>query len=311
MIKPPPDFRKTIAPYRVFFNWEITYKCNYNCSYCSFGAAPGAIKEPRPTVYPGIEKWIQVWSRLYERYGSCEIHFAGGEPFFYPNFMELIERLSDIHTLEFSTNLFWEPEQFIKKINPGRARIGVSFHPEFVSFESFFSKALTLKKAGFEVWTNYVAYPTALEHIGRYKLAFEQAGILMSILPFKGKYGEQMYPDSYTPEEKEYLRKLGTSSWTEKTLDFALDKEKRKVQHKFCRMGQMYAKIHPDGQAYSCCAKNALNLGSILEDSFSLLENPFLCSEIDCPCWRCMLTGNESHWLAHWPVPPDAYREQR
>ena len=306
MIKPPPDFRKEIAPYRVFFNWEVTYKCNYNCSYCSFGGVPGAIKEPLPTVYPGIDKWVKIWSNIYERYGSCEIHFAGGEPFFYPDFMELIARLSEIHTMEFSTNLFWNPDDFIKSIKPGRARIGVSFHPEFVSFETFFSKALKLKKAGFEVWANYVACPNAMESMGKYKREFEEQGILMSILPFKGKYNGKEYPDSYTPEERDCLRTLGTSIWTEKTLDFAFDKEKRNTKNKLCRMGQMYAKIRPDGQAYSCCAQSALKLGSILEANFSLLENPFLCAEDDCPCWKCMLTGKEDHWLAHWPVPPDA-----
>lgn len=305
MIKPPPDFRKNIAPYRVFFNWEITYKCNYSCSYCCFGGVAG-VKEPLPTIYPGIDKWVGVWNNIYERYGSSEIHFAGGEPFFYPDFMELIERLSAIHTMEFSTNLFWNPDDFIKRIKPGRARIGVSFHPEFVNFETFFSKALKLKKAGFEVWVNYVAYLTAMKEMGRYKHEFEEYGILMSILPFRGKYDGKEYPESYTQEEREHLRMLGTSSWTEKTLDFALDKEKRNTQNKLCRMGQMYAKIRPDGQAYSCCAKGALKLGSILEDSFSLLENPFLCAETDCPCWKCMLTGKEDHWLAHWPVPPDA-----
>jgi len=305
MIKPPPDFRKDIAPYRVFFNWEVTYKCNYSCSYCCFGGI-GGVKEPLPTVYPGIDKWVKVWTNIYERYGSSEIHFAGGEPFCYPDFMALIQQLSEIHTMEFSTNLFWDPDEFIKIIKPGRARIGVSFHPEFVSFETFFSKARKLKEAGFEVWVNYVAYPSAMEPMGRFKKELEASGILMSILPFKGKYEGKDYPQSYSPQERQQLKQLGTSVWTEKTLDFAFDANKRNTKNKLCRMGQMYAKIHPDGQAYSCCAKGALKLGSILEDSFSLLETPFLCSETECPCWKCMLAGQEKHWLEHWPVPPDA-----
>ncbi|MFH1202404.1 MAG: radical SAM protein [Candidatus Omnitrophota bacterium] len=305
MIKPPPDFRRNTAPYRVFFNWEITYKCNYSCSYCSLGGDSGT-KEPLVTIYPGVDRWIEAWFSIYERYGSSEIHFAGGEPFVYPEFMDLIERLSEIHTMEFSTNLFWDPDDFIKRINPGRARVGVSFHPEFTGFDEFFSKALRLKKAGFEVWANYVAYPPSMEGMDRYKHEFEASGILMSILPFRGKHDGKAYPESYTQEERDYLRRLGTSSWTEKTLDFAFDKEKKNNKNRLCRMGQMYAKIHPNGEAYNCCVKNALKLGNIIDCSFSLLENPFLCEEAECFCWRCMLAGNEEHWLAHWPVPPDA-----
>ncbi len=305
MIKPPPDFRRGIAPHRVFFNWEVTYKCNYNCSYCSFGGASKR-KEPRPTVYPGIDKWFQAWHSIYQRYGSCEIHFAGGEPFVYPEFMDLIEQLSEIHTMEFSTNLFWDPDDFIKRIRPGRARIGVSFHSEFVDFDTFFLKALSLKGAGFEVWANYVAYPLFMEGMDKYKKKFEESGISMSILPFKGKYDGREYPESYTRQERECLRKLGTSSWTEKTLDFAFDKEKGNVRDKLCHMGQMYAKIHPDGEVYNCCAENALRLGNIIDGTFSLLEEPFFCKQSNCPCWRAMVVGNAGYWLEHWPVPPDA-----
>lgn len=305
MIKPPPDYRRDIVPYRVFLNWEITHKCNYRCSYCLFGN--GAVtKEPTPTVYPGIDKCVDAWRNIYERYGSCEIHFAGGEPFIYPEFMDLIERISEIHTMEFSTNFFWDPDDFIKRIKPGRARIGVSFHPEFVDFDTFFSKALRIKKAGFELWVNYVAYPSFLEGVDRYKDAFTQYGISMSILSFKGKHNDKEYPDKYTQEEKDYLRKLGTEIAEKEALDFAFAKHKRSNEDKLCRMGQMYAKIWPNGETYSCCLPNALRLGNIFDGTFALLENPLLCKESNCPCWKCMLVGNEDYWSKHWPVPPDA-----
>jgi MoaA/NifB/PqqE/SkfB family radical SAM enzyme len=305
MIKPPPDFRKNIAPYRVFFNWEITHKCNYKCSYCLICGVSIA-KKPIPTIYPGIDKLIEVWRNIYERYGSSEIHFAGGEPFTYPGFMDFIERLSEIHTMEFSTNLFWDPDDFIKRIKPGRARVGVSFHPEFADFETFFLKALKLKKAGFEVWANYVAYPPFMGHMEEYKIKFEQSGMSLFILPFRGGYGGKDYPESYAQEERDYLGKLGTDTTAKKTLDYTFVKEKRNTQNKLCRMGQMYAKISPDGGAYNCCLEKALKLGNIFDDSFYFLESPFLCKEANCPCWKCMLAGDEEYWLEHWPVPPDA-----
>lgn len=306
MIKPPPDYRRKIAPNRVFFTWDITYKCNYRCSYCNFNEPTGWM-EPEPTVYPGLDTWVEVWRKIYEEYGSCEIHCAGGEPFVYPNFMDLIEKLSKMHTLEFSTNLHWDPEDFIRRMRPGRARIGVSFHPEVVSFETFFEKVLKLKNAGFEVWVNYVAYPPIFNGMQEFKQQFEQIGVAMSLLPFKGEYEDRKYPEGYTEEEKQYLKKCaGADLWTQKTMDFAFVKEKRETKSRLCRMGQMYAKIHSNGDAFSCCSKTARKLGNLVAGTFSLLEEPFLCEDDNCPCWKGMVISKEQHWAEHWVVPPDA-----
>jgi MoaA/NifB/PqqE/SkfB family radical SAM enzyme len=305
MIKPPPDFRKDIAPHRVFFNWEITHECNYKCSYCKFGCSEET-KNPTPTVYPGIKKIVQIWHGIYEKYGSCQIHFAGGEPFVYPEFMDLISQLAEFHTLEFSTNFFWDPDDFIKRIQPGRARVGVSLHPESVNFDAFLAKAAKIKQAGFELWVNFVAYPPIMDSIAQYKKKFNEAGIQFFVLLFNGCYSKKKYPESYSPEQKNYLQQFGAGDWLEKSIDFAFDKRKRNIRGKLCRMGQMYSKILPNGDAYVCCAPNALKLGNILDSAFSLLEEPFLCTEADCPCWKHMEIGRETHWFKHWLVPRDA-----
>lgn len=304
MIKPPPDFRKSLKPGKVFITWDITYKCNYKCSYCHYGGAKDSC-EPCETVYPGTDKWVEIWTDIYERYGSCQIHIVGGEPFYYPDFMNLIVKLSKIHTWECSTNLSWAPETLIANISPGRARIGVSYHPEFVGFEEFYAKAVKLKKAGFEVWANYVAYPSILEGMDECKRRFEEAGISMSILPFKGQYKGKTYPEAFTEEERAFLRKLGTEPWVQKTLDFTFDKKQQQTRNKKCRMGQMYAKISANGDALSCCTGNAVKLGNVIQGTFALLDEPVTCNDDKCPCWKCMLVDNEEHWCAHWVVPPD------
>ncbi|MDD4894253.1 MAG: radical SAM protein [Candidatus Omnitrophica bacterium] len=304
-IKSPPDYRRGIAPHRVYFNWDITHECNYACSYCMFHGT-GRKKEIVPTIYPGIDKLVEIWRGIYEKYGSCEILFSGGEPFVYPGFMDFIERLSRIHTLEFSTNFSWDPDDFINRIKPGRARIAASFHPEFTDFDTFFSKVLRIRKAGFEIWVNYVTYPPFLKNMSAFQEKFENSGITFSILPFGGDYGGKVYPEGYTQEELNYLNSLGTRVHVKETLDFAFNITKRNTRGKLCRMGQMYAKILPNGEATNCCVPGALRLGNIFDNTFSLLEKPFLCEQDNCHCWRCMLVGNEGFWLEHWPVPPDA-----
>jgi len=305
MIIKPPDYRKSILPHRVFFTWDITYKCNYKCSYCNYGREKDAFT-PANTVYPGIERLIEIWMKIYRRYGSCEIHFAGGEPFAYPGFMDFVESISEFHTWECSTNFYWDPEELIERIKPGRARIGVSFHPEFANFDNFLEKAVKLKKAGFEVWANYVAYPPFMGPMRVYKQKFADVGISMSILPFKGKYKGKNYPDEYTDDEREYLKSLGTEVWVKKTLDFTFGKKNSEKKGKLCRMGQMYARILSDGNVYSCCSKTARKLGNLFDGSFSLLEDPIICEDENCPCWKCMVVGEEDRWKDHWVVPADA-----
>ena len=58
---------------RVFWDWDIHYSCNYRCSYCFLTEKrERAAQENR---YPGTAKWIAVWNRIHEKYGSCHIHF--------------------------------------------------------------------------------------------------------------------------------------------------------------------------------------------------------------------------------------------
>ncbi|MBN1823117.1 MAG: radical SAM protein [Endomicrobiales bacterium] len=309
MIKPPPDFRKDIKPGKVFMSWDITYKCNYKCSYCHYGGAKDA-GEPCETAYPGVERWIEIWKDIYGRYGSCQIHLVGGEPFCYPDFIRLIRAISEIHTWECSTNLFWDPDELIGRISPGRARIGVSYHPEFVSFDEFLFKTRKLKAAGFEVWANYVAYPSILVGMEECKQKFNEIGVSMSILPFRGEYGGRTYPEAFTEEERALLRRLGTEPWTQKSLDFAFDEKQQQTKHKKCRMGQMYAKITPTGDAIGCCTPGAVYLGNVIKGTFALLDEPVSCSQEKCPCWKCMLVDSEEKWCSHWVVPPDGRCER-
>lgn len=311
-IIPPVGFRKTIPPFRIFITWDITYRCNYTCSYCSLGQGEDLARKPKTEVL-SREVWSGIWTDIYEEYGSCQVHLTGGEPFAYPGIMDIVEDLVRMHTFECSTNLFWDVEDFIKRIPPERARIGTSYHPEMVSFDEFLDKTKKLKEAGFEVWSNYVAYPPFLKDIKTAKKKFLDIGINMSILPFNGMYNNKEYPDAYTKKEKDCLKELGADlPWVKKTIDWAFDKKikkskpKTKDKKKFCIMGVMYAKIHADGNIYRCCAEEPLLLGNIIDGGLKLLDKPVECDIGNCPCWKSMVLGDEDRWETHWPVPPEA-----
>lgn len=289
--------RKSIPPYKVFFSWYINNECNYKCSFCS----PQDIK----TVMLGLDRWIAIWDGIYEKYGECHIHISGGEPFLYPKFMELITSLSKKHTLEFSTNLSCDVNPFIDNISPKRARLGGSFHPEFANFAEFLQKISLLKQMGFDVWVNYVAYPPHLKEMGGYKKSVETTlpGVLFAIQPFNGKYEGKDYPQNYTEEEKKLMNFNDNSEVNKETIDWRTDGAKSIVKDKLCRMGQMYARIYPDTEVYRCCGNGALKLGSLIDNSFKLLDEPLPCECNNCPCWKCMLVGKEDYWNKYWVSP--------
>lgn len=78
-------------------------------------------------------------------------------------------------------------------------------------------------------------------------------------------------------------------------------KKDRKTTGMLCRMGQMYAKILPNGNVYRCCVRDAIFLGNILDRNFKLLDEPQPCEAQQCPCWKSMLVGlEEDKWLPLW-----------
>ena len=133
-IKPAVGIRRSVCPYHVYLTWDLTYDCNYSCSYCSLGKGEDRARKP-VTIVKDPGAWRGIWRDIYEKYGSAEVHLSGGEPFFYPEIMKIIEYLVEMHTFECSTNLYWDVDEFIKIVPPDRARVGTSYHPEMVDFE--------------------------------------------------------------------------------------------------------------------------------------------------------------------------------
>lgn len=299
-------------PYRsLFFTWDLTYDCNYTCSYCSLGYEEERARKPKAMIL-SPEEWGDIWEEVYERYGSAHLHLTGGEPFTYPKIMEIIGRFIKYHTFECSTNLYWDPDKLIPLVPPGRARLGTSFHPEMDTLENFLMKAGKLRRAGFEVWSNYVAYPPFLKDLPRAKKAFRVIDINMSILPFNGRYDGVDYPAAYTEEERNFLRELGADlPWVKKSMDFTFDEEKsdkkeEENKSRNCWMGAVYAKIHPDGRIFRCCAEGGIPLGNIRDMDFKLLDSDSPCAIKNCPCWKAMVPKREDIWKDHWPFPPKA-----
>lgn len=291
-IKKNPKFPRKDAPYKTFFTWNIHYDCNYHCTYCH---------APKPNNlqarYVSHEKWISIWENICKMYGECEILISGGEPSTYPGFMDFIIILSQLHIIELCTNFSWEVERFIERVNPKRVRVGTSFHPEFSTIDDFLAKIIKLKENGFEIWVNFVPWPPLLSMMKEYKRKIEDIGSKFVLQPFCGNYQGRKYPEGYTPEEKKYFEILDDKD-NKGILDFKSGPTSANGQ--LCRMGQMYAYILPDGNAWRCCVPEGGSLGNLIDGSFQLLNEAEPCTCSYCHCYRRMIVGGENNWVDKW-----------
>lgn len=204
--QPDPTVPLKLAEMPVFWNWELVYTCNYRCTYCSYTALSWE-SHYHMNAYPGLKRLTEVWTSIYERYGSCHIEISGGECSSYPRFYELLKMLTSMHTITMDTNLSFDVERFAALADVTRIRLATSFHPQYANLDAFLAKCRFLQEKGIsQVFVNYVAYPDQLGTMVEAKRRFKDAGIFCFIQPFQGVYKKQtVYPDNYTEAERRVI----------------------------------------------------------------------------------------------------------
>jgi len=116
------------VPYQIL--WDLTRRCNYNCSYCW------------PYVHNKTEKFLPIdviletCERLIYEWGGSEtirFNFGGGEPTLHPNFIDILKYLKEkgqwilVTTNASRSPNFWK--KAIKYINS----VNLSAHFEFIN----------------------------------------------------------------------------------------------------------------------------------------------------------------------------------
>lgn len=272
------------------FAWDIHHSCNYRCPYCWFYGKWDKIE--KNNVYPGLKRLVQIWRRIYDKYGCVQIQINGGEPFNYPDFSDLIIEISKMHKVGITTNASGDIQSIAEKANKGNLSLGMSFHPLFTGLDVFLKKAIIAKESGIATNVLFLAWPEQLQRVFDYKRTFEEYGIHFTVLTFWGKYNGKDYPQGYSDEEREILSSVvGTRD--ESGEKFQLTPKITKG--KLCHAGHSYALIHPNGDAYRCGGGNwkiqHRPFSNIFNDDFSLLDQPLPCDSEECPCneWSFLL----------------------
>lgn len=266
---------------KVRFTWNIHYACNYRCPYCFFD---GKWEEyQKRNVYLSPQEWIAYWGRVYERYGRCYILITGGEPFIYPHFIELIERLSQVHyPINISTNASGDLEGFVRRIDPLKVSLSVSLQVGFEELQGFLEKVKLLRRHNFNGCINFVAYPPLIKEIDSYTDKFNSIEEQLKVIPFCGVYEDKEYPFAYTQEERKIIGIDG--GWFNKV----------RKKGALCPAGYASALIFPDGKVTRCGQiGERLLLGNFLDSGFKLLDKPLVCESEMCPCDENELFGEK------------------
>ncbi len=262
---------------KVKFTWDIHYKCNFRCPYCWFYRDWGRLS--RKNLYLSPEEWFKHWEKIHKKYKEVHIEITGGEPFLYPNFIELIKLLSTIHTIKITNNLSGDIERFAREIDPERVNLDLNFHALFSDLEPLIKKVLILKDAGFKCGVCYLAYPPQMKQIDHYRKRFEKDSINFALAAFWGEYQGKKYPESYTPEEAELIKPfLGDID----RIAYHLKGESPKGR--LCYAGYRSAVLQADGNIVRCGPLAHQVIGSILDEDFSLHSEPQSCEAEACPC---------------------------
>ncbi|TAN62281.1 radical SAM protein [bacterium] len=208
----------------------LTLACNLKCSYCinHFGKDNFSKRH-----LPG-EKLVEGLNRIVSR-PDLPITLQGGEPSLHKDFMHILNNLKPELNVDVLTNLQFDVDEFIQKVDPKRikrdspyASIRVSYHPETMTLKPLVDKVLKMLKAGFSIGIWGVTHPKQEAEILRAQKHCKALGIDFRLKEFLGEHNGDMY---------------GTFRY-----DGACDKKFEKTV--LCKTSEMI--IGGDGSVYRC-----------------------------------------------------------
>jgi MoaA/NifB/PqqE/SkfB family radical SAM enzyme len=200
----------------------LTFACNLSCSYC-INNFEDKVKA-RKSV--SGKDWVKLLNRIESR-PDLPVTFQGGEPNVHPDFIYIINNLKPEINIDILTNLQFDIDEFIKKVNPERlkrqapyASIRVSYHPETMDLDDTVKRTLEMLKAGFSIGIWGILHPSSEGHIKETQKRCRDSGIDFRTKEFLGEhngriYGTYKYPDACAKK----LRKKVLCKATELLVD--------------------------------------------------------------------------------------------
>lgn len=187
----------------------LSLACNYRCSYCINYFSD--VKFEKGMI--SGEDWVSGLNRIVSR-DDLPVTLQGGEPSLHKDFIYILNNIKPELNIDILTNLQFDIDEFIEKVDPERlkrtspyASIRVSFHPEVMKIDEIFRKVLRLQDAGFSIGIWGVLHPLHEDIILFAKQRAEKAGIDFRTKEFLGYYngdlhGTYKYHDAFEKKQK-------------------------------------------------------------------------------------------------------------
>jgi len=277
-------------------DWVLLTTCNYRCEYCFFPqSALGALARTHATN----EEWARAFGADG---GTWLIHMTGGEPFVYPNFVDLCERLTARHFLSLNTNLSHRTvDAFAGTVDPERVHfVNAALHPvereRRMEEGDFVERVLLLRRRGFRVFASVVMTPDVLARFDEIFGRYEARGVPVAPKVLRGRHGGRTFPSGYTAEERAAVRRhverarianaaliaaMGEPPTINVFADDRLLDRPLRYWGKMCGSGHRFARIEADGTVVRCGSKKSL--GNILAGDVRWQDGPRRCWTSYCP----------------------------
>lgn len=131
----------------IHFEWFLVDWCNFKCTYCN--AADKMVERYSKDTSPSKHKL--VLQRLSMIDTDFEVDLYGGEPTLHPNFIDILQQLSDMSKctlIEIKTNLS-KPMHFLQQtFVSDKIRLAASYHAQYYD-QTFLDKCIAFKDKNF------------------------------------------------------------------------------------------------------------------------------------------------------------------
>lgn len=208
-----------VPPNLINISWDLTYVCNYACSYC-----PPGIHFPKRKFLTEEELEKSVKKLITEVFPGKDLYFSlmGGEPTLYRNLPDICNYIVESN----ENNRVWVQSNgsqgsiYYKRLIK-YTQLSISIHFEFIDEDKLLKviKDIAEYKAENNITNNFevrlMVAPGKLEQAKKFskkllKISYKNYSIVMNslVIPSVRGFSDQLYP--YTKKELEILNKYGT-----------------------------------------------------------------------------------------------------
>jgi MoaA/NifB/PqqE/SkfB family radical SAM enzyme len=311
-----PDDAGAFA-YDVECDWHLLSTCNYRCRYCFF---PPEQLGSKLKVHASPREWRDAFAATGRRW---LIHFTGGEPTIYPEFVTLCALLARDHLLSINTNLSHKSVRALAgEVDAARISfINASLHAaertRHRGFAQFFANARFLQNAGFRVVVTVVATPAVVAAFADLRAACAAHGLVLAPKVLRGSHQGRNYPSFYTAAERALLRAEVARArdaytarfpdWPRPSIDVFSDDELLMGRPGFrgvpCAAGLRFVSLASDGEVRRCNTGRP-SLGNLLRRSVRFAAAPLPCDTSYCVYFCKKYTAEAARITSFRPVVP-------